>query len=265
MNRFASRPALSLLMLLLSALAVPSLVSAKSDVEQARQLIEQKQIPEARRALERDLRMHPGNLETRYLLAVLLQDIDHQSEAETLYRKNLERSWHLPSLINLAALLQRRGEVTKAQAWLESATKHMRHEAAPWYLLAAISEQNGDSSLAREQFRQATRADPLNGFAWLRFATFQARNHLDDSGIKYAKKAIRLLADCAICWRKYGDIMTENHRNRDALTAYQRSLAIHPDAGTRQQLINTLRRLGQRSRADRMQQALDAWRKYQSR
>jgi len=234
----------------------------KSDFQIAQQLIEQGRSTEARRALQSELRIHPRNLEARYDLAVLLEDIDHQTDALILYEKNLGLSWHLPSLINLAALLERYGKTGQARHWLEKATIKIRHEAAPWYLLAAMSEKKGHTGLAISQHQKAIKADPLNGFAWLRFATFQSRHKLADKGIKFAEKAVRLLPDCAPCWRSYGNIMRTTGHSNKALAAYQRSLAIRPDSQTRQQLITVLRSLGQTDRAERMQQALDAWRKH---
>lgn len=240
----------------------PAIGVTASYFQRAQQLIEQGENTEARRLLQSELRINPGNIEARYDLAVLLEDIGHQNDAQSLYEKNLSLSWHLPSLINLAALLKRQGHADKAAQWLETATKKIRHEAAPWYLLAAISDQHGNMHLAMAQHKKAITADPLNGFAWLHFARFQSRHKLADGGIKYAKKALKLLPDCAPCWRTYGDIMSSHGHHNKALAAYQRSLAIRPDSITRQQLITTLRHLGQTDRAERMQQALDAWRKH---
>jgi len=236
--------------------------AAKTDFQKAQQLIEQGRITEARRALQSELRIHPRNIEARYDLAVLLEDIGHQSDALPLYEKNLSISWHLPSLINLAALLERQGKTGQARQWLKKATTKMRHEAAPWYVLASMSEKDGNNALAITQYKKAIKADPLNGFAWLRFADFQSRHKLADQGMKFAKKAMRLLPDCAPCWRSYGNIIRASGHHKKALAAYQRSLAIRPDSQTRQQLISMLRQTGQTDRADRMQQALDAWRKH---
>jgi len=235
---------------------------AKTAFQKAQQYIEQGRITEARRALQSELRIHPRNIEARYDLAVLLEDIDHQSDALPLYKKNLVISWHLPSLINLAALLERQGKTGQAHLWLEKATKKIRHEAAPWYVLAAMSEKDGNTALAIAQHKKAIKADPLNGFAWLHFAEFQSRHHLSDKGMKHAKRAIRLLPDCAPCWRSYGNIMQATGHSKQALAAYQRSLAIQPDSQTRQQLIIMLRQTGQIDRAERMQQALNAWRRH---
>jgi len=248
--------------MLIIAAAWPGHADAKPDFQVAQQLIEQGRITEARRALQSELRVHPRNIEARYSLAVLLEDIGHHADAQPLYKKNLSLYWHLPSLINLAALLEKQGKTEQARQWLEKATKKLRHEAAPWYMLAAISEKNGQLKTAVSQYKKAIKADPLNGFAQLRFAEFQSRHKLADRGVRFAKKAIRLLPDCAPCWRGYGDIMRSAGHNKQALAAYQRSLAIQPDSQTRQQLINILRTLGQTERAKRMQQALDAWRKH---
>ena len=75
--------------------------------------------------------MRPGNLEARYNLAVLLEDIHHQQQALTLYEENLTYVWHLPSIINLAAILQQQGKTAQARLWLQKATKKIKHEATP--------------------------------------------------------------------------------------------------------------------------------------
>jgi len=235
---------------------------AGSYFHKALQLIQQGQPTEARRTLRSELRIRPRNIEARYDLAVLLEDIDHFSEARALYEKNMSFSWHLPSLINLAALLDRQGNREQARHWLKLGTKKMRSEATPWYLLAAMSEKEGNNVAAAMQYQKAVKADRKNGFAWLHLAEFQSRHKLTDKGASAAQKALRLLPDCAPCWRSYGEIMQATGHSRKAFAAYQRSLAIHPDARTRQQLIGQLRRLGQRERAERMQQALNAWRKH---
>jgi len=260
-NRLRTACYLALAMLMLLTIW-PLRTHAKTDYQLARQLIEQGQFTEARRALRSELRIHPRNIEARYDLAILLEDIGHQADAKSLYEKNLNFYWHLPSLVNLAALLEGQGKEGKARHWLIKATKKMRHEAAPWYLLAAMSEKTGNATLALSQYKKAVKADPLNGFAWLHFADFQSRHKLADKGIRYANKAMRLLPDCAPCWRRYGNIMRKVGHNKQALAAYQRSLAIQPDSQTRQQLISILRQTGQTDRAKRMQQALNAWRKH---
>jgi len=260
-NRLRTACYLALAMLMLLTIW-PLHTHAKTDYQLARQLIERGKITEARRALRSELRIHPRNIEARYDLAVLLEDIGHQGDALKLYKKNLAYYWHLPSLINLAALLGHQGKTGQSRRWLEQATKKMRNEAAPWYLLAAMSEKTGNTTLAASQYKKAIKADPLNGFAWLRFADFQSRHKLADKGIRYANKAMRLLPDCAPCWRHYGNIMRIAGHNKQALAAYQRSLAIRPDNQTREQLISILRQTGQTDRARRMQQALDAWRKH---
>jgi len=251
---------LAMMMLALSVSPLPGL--ATSMQQHALQLLEQGQIPEARRALQSELVLHPRNIEARYDLAVLLEDMGHHADALELYKKNLSMSWHLPSLMNLAAGLQQQGKTALARQWLDQATKKLRHEAAPWYVLADLSEQAGHIALATAQHHHAIKADPLNGFAWLRFAAFQSRHQLADHGLHHARKAMRLLPNCAPCWRIYGNILAHSGDSHAALNAYQRSLAIQPDNDTRQQLITTLRQLGQTKRAQRMQQALNAWRKH---
>jgi tetratricopeptide (TPR) repeat protein len=236
---------------------------AKSPFQAAQHFIETEQYTEARRALKSELRMRPENIEARYNLAVLLEDIHHQQQALTLYEENLTYAWHLPSIINLAAILQDQGKTEQARQWLQKTTKKIKHEATPWYLLAAMAEQDGQMVKTTSLYRKALKVDPLNGFAYLHYANFQSRHGESDKGLKYAAKATRLLPNCAPCWRKYGDILQRAGQKQRAVESFQRSLAIQPDSETRQHLIDALRSMGQHKRAERMQQVLNTWRKHQ--
>ena len=249
--------------LLFALYATPSPSLAKTPFEEAAQLIEAGQIPEARRALVEELRIHPKHVEARYNLAVLLQEIGQQKEAAKLYEENLAIAWHLPSVINLATILQQQGNTAQAKRWLHKATKKLSYEAAPWYLLAAMAEAEGRIHDAAKNYRKAVTTDPLNGFAHLRLAGFQSRRQIGDKGVKEIDRATALLPDCAPCWRESGDILFAAGKLQAALKSYQHSLAIRPDAKTRQQLIHLLNSLGEHMRATRMQQALDIWKKYQ--
>jgi tetratricopeptide (TPR) repeat protein len=236
---------------------------AKSPFQAAQHFIETGQHTEARRALKSELHLRPGNIEARYNLAVLLEEIHHPQQALTLYEKNLTYTWHLPSIINLAGILLQQGKMELARLWLQKATKKIKYEATPWYMLAAIAEKDGSPLKAVSLYKRALKTDPLNGFAYLHYADFQSRHGKAGKGLKYAAKASRLLPDCGPCWRKYGDILRMAGQKRHAVEAFQRSLAIQPDNKTRQRLIDTLRNLGQHERAERMQQALNAWHRHQ--
>ncbi len=237
---------------------------AETPFQAAQKYIESDQITEARRALASELRLRPDNLEARYNLAILLEQINHSSEAQTLYETNISTGRHLPSMINLAALLQDKGQLNEAVRLLESATEQFKHEATPWYLLARLAEKRGNNIEAIQLLQNALKADPLNGFAYLHYADYQSRHHMKGFGLKYGDRASRLLSTCAPCWRTYGDILHRAKKDDDALVAYQRSLAIDPDDKTRQQLVITLRALGQNERANLIQRGLDAHIKHQT-
>jgi len=236
---------------------------AATPFELARHFIESGQHTEARRALESELRIRPKNLDARYNLAILLEEIGHSDQAKALYQKNISIGRHLPSLINLASAMNREGKKEQAEMLLKKATRLFRSEATPWYLLAQQAASQGKNAQSIQLFLKAIKTDPLNGFAYLHYADFQSQHQFSDMGIKHSKKASRLLPECAPCWRKCGDILARAGKQNAALNAYQRSLAIKPDDKTRQQLVITLRSLGHSERANDIQQGLDASRKYQ--
>jgi Tfp pilus assembly protein PilF len=256
--RLGAAPAVALI--LLSACAT-SEAPPPSAWQSGQKQMQTGQWSEARRSFERELREHPNNQKARYNLALLLAQNGHNDDAATLYRENLKIRWHFPSAINLARLLQASGNSDAAIDLLTRTTRESPHEATPWYLLAEIADTQGKPVLADQHYRQALKADPANGYAHLRYAAFQSRQALADHGLDEGKKASQLLPECAACWRQYGDILLESGEHDPARAAYQRSLAIQPSWQTRQKLIDLLYKEGQTEQGNRMQKALDAWKK----
>lgn len=227
----------------------------------AKKFEQQEQWTEARRAWQEELSQHPKNLDARYRLAKLLEEAGHQADAQALYKKNMQIGKHLNTVIALSQLYRNENNLELAVKLLKKASKDFRNEAVPWYLLAGIAVQNKLPKQANDYFQKALNADPMNAFAYLRYAQFLSDKKQHSQSIKYAAKALRLKKKCAPCWRIYGDLLRAADQPQNALQAYQRSLAIQPDSNTRQHLIDLLAQLGEHQRAARMQQALDAWKK----
>lgn len=229
--------------LLLCGLSAPLPALAETPFEAYQHHIDRGEITQARRALESELVLRPENIIARYNLALLLQDIGDDKAASALYTENLARQWHLPSLVNLVYLLRKEQRLDDARAWLKKGTRYLRHESAPWYLLAEISEPDGRIKQTGNELEQATRADPLNGYAWIRRAAFLGRHGHLKQALRYADRATRLLPACAPCWSSYGDLLLQAKQTADALDAYQHALAIEPDADTRTKAAQCIKRL----------------------
>ncbi|MDX8395748.1 MAG: tetratricopeptide repeat protein [Mariprofundaceae bacterium] len=234
---------------------------AESYVQKAKAFEQQEQWTQARRAWQSTLTQEPKNLDARYHLAQLLEKSGHPSDAESLYEKNMQIGRHLNTSIALAQLYINTGKRSQAIKLLQQATKTFKHEAVPWYLLAALAIQDKHFNQAQKNLQKSLKADPLNGFAHLRYADFLSSQKKHHKAIQHAEKALRLQKECAQCWRIYADILQAADKPQHALKAYQHSLAIQPSSDTRQHLINLLEQLGEPQRATRMQQALDAWNK----
>jgi len=232
--------------------------------EQAYEHLKNSQWTEARRAFESELVVHPKNLEARYNLALLLHQAGHADEELKLYQKNMALGWHLPTVVNLSAVYITQGKISQARALLEKATKRFRHEATPGYLLAELDEKAGKKAAAKNWYKKALRADPLNAFAHVRYARFLKEQGSLDLALKHALKATRLQPTSAYCFTITGNIQTQRKEYSDALESYQKSLAIQPYPEARQKLIDVLHLLGKHERAKRMQKALDAWLKHQA-
>lgn len=241
---------------LLLFLCTPLHAAAETYFEAAQHFYESGQPTEARRALRKELQVRPGNLDARYDLAVLLQQAGHEEDAVKLYRENLEHGRHLPSTVNLSTIYLQHGQRNQAIRLLKAATKAFRHEAVPWYLLARIASQDGDLKLASSYYKRSLKADPLNGFAHIRYARFLASQGHIEAAIVHARRATKLLPECAECFKILGDIQTKKGAYRQALIAYQKSAALAPKRPLYERIAKTFESLGEHERADNIRRAL---------
>lgn len=242
-------------------LIVPAAMAADIE-EQAYNHLGKGEWTEARRDFETELVADPKNLEARYNLALLLAMAGHPDSEKALYMENMKYGWHMPSIINLSAIYIAEGNKRDAQVLLEKTALHFRNEATPRYLLAELYEKQGDKKKASQWYEDALKSDPLNGFAQIRYARFMAKEKNYPEALKHAERAASLIPDSASIWAILGDIQVAARKDDLALESYQRSLALQPSPSTRQRLIDLLHRLGKHERANRMQQALDAWIKH---
>jgi len=191
---------------------------------------------EARRDLRMELEKRPENLEARYDLAVLLENIARDDDARQLYEENMRRGMHLPTVVNLSALHRRQNERAMATRLLAQAAKHFTSEAVPFYLLADMAVEDGDGEMAEKMFKRAIAADGINGFARIRYATFLFERGRMDEAQKHARRAVDILPFCASCWRTLGDMLVVAGDGKHALEAFQRSAAIEPGENIRQRI-----------------------------
>jgi len=237
---------------------VPAAVWAETHFEAGMRLLESGHETEARRALELELKLRPRNLEARYDLAVLLTRIGHPKKAEHLYQQNMKYGWHLPTVANLSTIYLKKGQRKHAIQLLKKATRKFRSEAVPWYLLAAIAEQQKQFKTADQYYRKALKADRRNGFAHIRYARFLASLHQFNTAKEHAAHAVRLLPECAACFKIEGDVLRQGGDTKQALSAYQKAAALMPSRAIRMDIITMLDALGEHRRANIMKQALKA-------
>ncbi len=230
--------------------------------ESAQRLLEGGHETEARRALALEIELRPGNLEARYDLAVLLMRIGHRKEALRLYQEDMKRGWYLPAVANLSAIYLKQGKRKSAIRLLENATRRFRSEAVPWYLLAAIAEQQKQFGKADQYYQRSLKADRKNGFAHIRYARFLASRHRLRLAVTHAEHATHLLPECAPCLNIEGDILGQNHEIKQALAAYQRAITMSSGRTAsrviRLKIIAILDALGEHQRAGMMRQAMKA-------
>jgi len=239
-------------------LLLPGQAWSKTPFETAQAYYESGQETEARRALRQELRLRPGNLEARFDLAVLLVHIGHRDTAQMLYKKNLEHGRHLPSAVNLSAMYIESGNPEKARELLLSAARIFRTEAVPYYLLADMAARDGHTKQADSYFRNALRADALNGFAHLRYARFLSSQKRHTLALKHGQRALKLLPNCSLCWQQLGGIQQQADKLDQALASYQNSAALKPGKTIRKHMIAVLEAMGEDKRAAAMKHGLKA-------
>ncbi len=200
--------------------------------------------------------VRPGNLEARYNLAVMLAHISHTKEAERAYLENMRRGAHLPTIINLSAMYTRQGKRDQAIQLLKQASRTFRSESAPWYLLAQMAEQDGNIGLARHNYQNSIKADPLNGFAHIRFARFLSRHKDPSQALIHARRATGLVPGCAPCWEILGDVLWKAGQLKQSYAAYQKSSAISPGRRIRKRMVKLLYAMGEKERARNMERGL---------
>jgi len=175
----------------------------------------------------------------------------------------MKLGWHLPTTVNLASIYTSEKKTQAARNLLKKSVKRFRFEATPRYLLAELDEKEGNVAGAEKWYEQALKVDPLNGYAHIRYARFKAGRKQFDVALKHGERGVALLPDSASALSALGDIQVAAGDDSSALKSYQKSLAVQPDPLIRQRLIDLLHRIGDHDRANRMQQALDAWLKHQ--
>ncbi|MFQ5345874.1 MAG: tetratricopeptide repeat protein, partial [Mariprofundus sp.] len=229
---------------------------AKTYFEKAQELIESGRETEARRALRQELSQRPNHLEARYNLAILLERIEHTDEAEKVYQQNMRHGLHLPTMINLSAIYTRQGKRKESVELLKMAAKRFRSEAPPYYLLAQRAEDDNNLRLARTYFQKAIRADPLNGFAHIRFGRFLSAHGQVSQALIHARRAIKLVPDCAPCWQIQGDILWKAGNLKRSYAAYQKSSALSPNVKLRTTMAKLLHSMGETERAEAIERSL---------
>jgi Tfp pilus assembly protein PilF len=160
-------------------------------------------------------------------------------------------------MINLSVIYAHGNRRDEARTLLKRAARHFRSEATPLYMLAQMAEEDGAAQLATTYYEKALKADPLNGFAHIRFGRFLSAQGKPSLAGKHAKRATRLLPECGPCWQILGDILWKSGDLKNALASYQKSNALHPAKEVRARMIKLLYAMGETRRARAMERILE--------
>lgn len=155
-----------------------------------------KQYPEVAPALEKLVALGQANPDDRALLAEALGTLGRGKEAETLFEEILRTApGNAKILLALGGQLGRRGDLARAQTYIDRAIAADGSSAAAWSSKGYLQLKQGDAVGACRSLETAVRLDPANGNAWINLGEASLRAKNNGRSIQALLTATGLLPD----------------------------------------------------------------------
>ena len=186
------------------------------------------------------------------------QGIGDGSGAASAYRQALTiEDGHGDVYNNLAVLMHEDGRLADAITYYQMALERSPQLEEIHHNLAVAYQETGDLSAASSAFRRALELEPHNGSLWSNFGQFQLEVS-DLAGAESAYlEAVRLLGERAEPLNGLGNTLSALRRPIEAVTAYERALAVAADPAQRAVILTNLgESLMQAQRPEQARQAL---------
>ena len=134
-----------------------------ASIQQAANLVRQRQWPEAEAVLSQLLASHPGEPDGLQLLGLVRENQDRLAEAEPLFRQSLALRPKQPHVqVHLGRILAQTGRHAEAIEQLQSAGRAQPDLVDAFVILAQVQFTTGDLAGAEANYRSALRLNPAS-------------------------------------------------------------------------------------------------------
>lgn len=168
--------------------------------------------------------------EARLLLAVALQTLGRQEEAEAQYRRSLMlEPGNVLALEGIGRLFLSAARYLEATECLERLIKQQPDDAEGWRLSATALRMIGRNEQAAEQYRKALGLDPTDGPTRSRFAdALEASGHIDEA-IRVATEGLQVAKNPVDLYNTRGEIRRRMGQFEAALADYEAAIELDPE------------------------------------
>jgi tetratricopeptide (TPR) repeat protein len=184
----------------------------------------------ARKALERALRLDPGNgLATKYLADISFRD-GNLREARDGYRHAIAVGFRHPdAYVNLASIAERDGRFDEARGALNQAVQLAAGDADAWNRLGLLEARLGDLDAARRAFTSAIAAAPDRAEPYYNVAIVERRSRNEAAATSRLQEALARNPSYPEAHYELATGYLAARESERALAEYQAALAARPD------------------------------------
>jgi arylsulfatase A-like enzyme/Tfp pilus assembly protein PilF len=184
----------------------------------------------ARQALERALRLDPGNgLATKYL-ADLSFRAGNLRDARDGYRRAIASGFRHPdAYVNLASIAEREGHFDEARGALNQAVQLVAGDADAWNRLGLLETRLGDIDAARRAFTSALSAAPDRAEPYYNLAIVERRAGHEAAATSRLQEALARNPSYPEAHYELGTGYLAAKQPERALAEYRAALAARPD------------------------------------
>ena len=176
------------------------------------------------------LRIFPNDLESRYILASCLANVDKKEEAIREYDKLFANGVDYPrAYLPFGELLAEKGYLQQAKAYLLMATLHDQKSATAFYSLGVVHFRLQEFQFAVESLEESNRLYP--DYAQTLFFLAQAKAGLGDhaAAISLYEKVLAQGVGVAELHYQYGLSLLEGNQKTKAIEQMKAALELAPD------------------------------------
>lgn len=175
-----------------SSILTAEQLDKKASIE-ARQLIQQRRFVEAEKVLAAQLQLNTNSIKSGVLYIGLLQQSGRSDEASSLIDKMLKaRPGNIALLKSKARILSKQGRLDEAVALLRRQMVRISEDTEYYEILAAMEQQRGSYTAAKQLYQNLTRYNALRGDWWVGYGVALESSAERESALAAYQRAVQL-------------------------------------------------------------------------